>query len=261
MSGEATVYLPGPAMLPLIRAAVRLGDANLGAFAVIGGVAVSAGWPPIAPPPMSTPSSTTTARPTCDVLHPSPGAPTRPIGIASTSTGRRSRSSARAPSPERDLDGLDDRQIHFVAAHRWALETATPVTLIGDDGTRATLPMARPSALVAMKLHAIQDRRLVGGIDKRGSDAWDIYRLITDLDVDVIATELRSMLPSLTRVVVAAANDILVDSASRTRGWLRTGDAEMASVGSDDLIAAGMDLIERITVRVERRTLELARIT
>jgi hypothetical protein len=109
--------------------------------------------------------------------------------------------------------------------------------------------MARPSALIAMKLHAIQDRRLVGGNDKRGSDAWDIYRLITDLDVDGTAKELRSMLPSLTRVVSAAANEILIEHASRTRGWLRTGDAQMASVGSDDLIAAGIDLIERIAVR------------
>ena len=150
---------------------------------------------------------------------------------------------------ELDLEGLGDRQIHFAAAHRRALETATSVTLIGDDGTRATVPMARPSALVAMKLHAIQDRRFAGGSDKRGSDAWDIYRLITDLDVDETAKELRSMLPSLTRVVVAAANEILVERASRTRGWLRTGDAQMASVGSDDLIAAGIDLIERIAGR------------
>jgi hypothetical protein len=33
---------------------------------------------------------------------------------------------------ELDLDGLGDRQILFVAGHRWALETATPVTLTGD---------------------------------------------------------------------------------------------------------------------------------
>lgn len=46
---------------------------------------------------------------------------------------------------EQDLDGLDDRQILFVASHRWALETATPVTMTADGGVRATVPMARPA--------------------------------------------------------------------------------------------------------------------
>jgi hypothetical protein len=63
---------------------------------------------------------------------------------------------------EADLEGLDDLEIFFVAGHRWALETATPMRLTGDEGISATVPVARASALLAMKLHAIQDRRVVG---------------------------------------------------------------------------------------------------
>jgi hypothetical protein len=252
VSGEASVYLRGPAMLPLIRAAARLADADLGGFAVIGGVAVSArlGRAHRATTDVDTVVDDDRPPDAIDVLH-------HLTGATADSTHRhlvyieetKVEVIGTGAVTELDLEDLDDRQIHFVAAHRWALETATPVTLIGDDGTRANVPMARSSALIAMKLHAIQDRRLVGGSDKRGGDAWDIYRLITDLDVDTTAKELRSMLPSLIRVVIAAANEILVERASRTRGWLRTGDAEMASVASDDLIAAGTDLIERIAAR------------
>lgn len=252
MSGEATVYLAGPAMLPLIRATARLGDADLGGFAVIGGVAVSArlGRAHRATADVDTVVDDDRPPDALDVLHHLTGAtPDATHRHRVYIEGTKVEVIGTGAVTELDLEGLNDRQIHFVAAHRWALETATPVTLIGEDGTRATVPMARPSALVAMKLHAIQDRRLVGGSDKRGSDAWDIYRLITDLDIGGTAKELRSMLPSLTRVVVAAANEILVERASRTRGWLRTGDAQMASVGSDDLIAAGIDLIERIAGR------------
>jgi hypothetical protein len=147
---------------------------------------------------------------------------------------------------ESDLDGLDDRQILFVAGHRRALETATPLTLVGDDGVRATVPVARAGALVAMKLHAIQDRRAAGGNDKRAGDAWDIYRLLTDLDLAATAAELRSGSESLRRAVTAAAHRILVDRVGRTLGWLRQGDIEMASVSLDDLLGAGTELLRHL---------------
>ncbi|MCU1346411.1 MAG: hypothetical protein JWL70_2677 [Acidimicrobiia bacterium] len=145
-----------------------------------------------------------------------------------------------------DLDGLDAREILFVAAHRWALETATPVILLGDHGTRATVPMARASALVAMKLGAVQGRRAAGGVDKRASDAWDIYRLLTDVDVATTALEIQSALPGLQQAVAAAVRDILVDHAGRTHGWLRSGDSETASIRAEDLVAAGTDLLVRL---------------
>jgi hypothetical protein len=251
VSGEPTVHLPGSAMLPLIRAAARLAAVDLGAFAVIGGVAVTArlGRAHRATTDLDTvvdddlPPSAIEVLSHLDGATPDEAKPHR-VYI----DGTKVEVIGTGALTEADLDGLDDRQILFVAGHRWALEAATPVTLMGDDNSEATLPLARPSALVAMKLHAIQDRRLVGGIDKRGGDAWDIYRLLTDLDIETIAAELRSTMPPLLRVVAAAATDILVERAGRTRGWLRTGDAEMASVRAEDLEAAGMDLLRRLAV-------------
>ena len=83
-----------------------------------------------------------------------------------------------------DLDGLPDEQALFVTAHAWALESATAVTIIAVDdpqGRRVTARFATPSALVACKLHAIEDRHGVA-VDKRGSDALDLFRLLADLD-------------------------------------------------------------------------------
>ena len=48
---------------------------------------------------------------------------------------------------------------------------------------RVTAPFATPAALVAMKLHAIETRHGVGQ-DKRAGDAWDLYRILVDLDAD-----------------------------------------------------------------------------
>lgn len=146
-----------------------------------------------------------------------------------------------------DLDGLDDHQAFFVASHRWALETATPLTLTSDGGEQATVPVARASALLAMKLNAIQERRPHAGLDKRAGDAWDIYRLITDLGSATIARELRSAQPRLLTLVTEAAAQVLIDRAGRTRGWLRAGDDAMASVEVEDLVAAGTDLVAHLS--------------
>lgn len=71
----------------------------------------------------------------------------------------------------------------FVASHAWALDTATPLTVVAssDATAKASAPFATAGALVAMKLHAIETRA-AAGLDKRGGDAWDIYRLLVELD-------------------------------------------------------------------------------
>lgn len=249
MSGEETAHLAGQAVVPLVRAAARLADSELGRFAVIGGVAVTArlGRAHRATTDLDTVVDDDAPPDTLDVLRHLEGAT---FDAASTHRvyldGTKVEVIGTGAVEERDLDGLDDRQILFVASHRWALETATPVTMTADGGVRATVPMARASALVAMKLHAIQDRRVGGGLDKRAGDAWDIYRLLTDLDIPTTAADLQSTMAPLRRAVIAAAQEVLVDRAGRTSGWLRSGDAEMASVRADDLAAAGTNLLARL---------------
>ncbi len=249
MSGEETVHLAGPAMVPLVRAAARLAETELGRFAVIGGVAVTArlGRAHRATTDVDTVVDDDAPPDTLDVLRHLDGATFDAVDTHRVYLdGTKVEVIGTGAVGEPDLDGLDDRQILFVASHRWALESATPVTMTADDGARAIVPMARASALVAMKLHAIQDRRVGGGLDKRAGDAWDIYRLLTDLDISMTAAELQSTLEPLRRVVIAAANEILVERAGRTSGWLRSGDAEMASVRADDMAAAGTNLLARM---------------
>jgi hypothetical protein len=90
------------------------------------------------------------------------------------------------PVDSESFEGMTDLQTLFIGSHTWALETATPLTLVsGDDpSTRATSPFATPAALFAMKLHAIQDRRATSRMEKQGSDAIDLLRLLLDLDAD-----------------------------------------------------------------------------
>ena len=249
MSGEATAHLLGAAMLPLIRAAGRLAITDLGGFAVVGGVAVAArlGRAHRATIDIDTVVDDDTPPAALDVLRHLDGASTDDgPAYRVYLDGTKVEVIGTGAVTERDLEGLDGRQILFVGGHRWALETATPVTLVGEGGMRATVPMARASALVAMKLGAIGDRRATGGLDKRASDAWDIYRLLSDLDIGVISADVQSTMEPLRRAVAAAATEILVEHAGRTVGWLRSGDAEMASVSADDLIAVGTDLVARL---------------
>jgi hypothetical protein len=68
----------------------------------------------------------------------------------------------------------------FGLAHRWALETATPVTIsVADTELEFEIAVALPAALVAMKLNSIQGR---SEDRRRASDAWDIYRLLEALN-------------------------------------------------------------------------------
>jgi len=249
VSGDERVHLPGSAMAPLVHALARLAEAELGQFAVIGGIAVTArlGRAHRATADIDTVVDDDRPPPALEVLRDLDGAVSDQERAHRVYVdGTKVEVIATNAISEPDLDGLDDRQTLFVASHRWALETATSLTVSGDEGVRATVPFARPSALVAMKLHAIQDRRVASGLDKRAGDAWDIYRMLSDLDVAAIAAELDTALPSLRRVVIAAAREILVDRAGRTTGWLRGGDAAMASVAVDDLVAAGSNLLARL---------------
>lgn len=83
-----------------------------------------------------------------------------------------------------DLSWATDADALFVRSHTWALDTAQPVRLVaGDDPVEATAPIATAGALVAMKLHAIETRS-TARLDKRAGDAWDLYRILVDLDAD-----------------------------------------------------------------------------
>ena len=238
-------------MVRLVAAAARLSEARIGAYAIIGGVAVSARLEQThrstadldavvddltVPPAIEVISMLPTARP-------DPESPHRIFveGIKVEIQGTE-------PLLPGDLTGLTEKQTLYVGAHRYALESATAVTLVaGDADVRATVPVATPGALVCMKLHAIQDRSPARGMDKRASDAWDIYRLLLDLDrTGDVREEIRDLDPLLRSAAAAALRKVFVDRAHQTSGWLRAGDDTMASVRAEELEALAVAVLTAI---------------
>lgn len=227
-------------MVPLVRAISAVVESDLGAYAIVGGIAVTArlGHAHRATTDVDTVVDETTPPDAVETLlsrdgvEPDPTAPHR-VYIEGTKVellGVR-------PLDEADLVGVTDDDALFVAAHSWALETATPLTVVAttDGDVTATAPFAIPGGLFAMKLHAIQTRSSIGA-DKRSGDAWDLYRLLLDLDTGGVVRAQLAVAPSRLRQLVAEATDrVLGSGANRTVGWLRAGDDQMASVTADEL--------------------------
>lgn len=252
-SGGELVVLPGPAMVELVRAVGVVAAAKLGRFAVVGGVAV-------------TTRLATAHRATVDVdavVEEGPAFSAVEALLTTPGTMRDPERAQRvwihgtkvellgvAALDDRDLEGIPANDALFVASHAWALDTATHVTVAtgGADGVQATAPFATPAALVATKLHAIEDRRPAGGVDKRVSDAFDIYRLLVDLDGDgAVRGAFGEAPPTLRALVRAAAERVLVTNAGRMQGWLRQGDPTTAAVTADELRYLGRPLVESLT--------------
>lgn len=72
----------------------------------------------------------------------------------------------------------DPAQRLFVCAHRFAYESATPVTFVGTSN-RATVRVASVEALISMKAHALRFGRHQRRATKRASDLYDVIRLVT----------------------------------------------------------------------------------
>ena len=112
-----------------------------------------------------------------------------------------------------------ERSRLFVVAHRWALESATECTVaVVNTGVRETLPVATSAAIVAMKLHSIQDRT---DDRKRASDAWDLYRL---LDSHNRSGEISRAFVAGPDLLAGLADDalsrIFKSAATQTRRWV-----------------------------------------
>lgn len=112
----------------------------------------------------------------------------------------------------------DDRDRLFIAAHRWALDTATPVAVDTTPPTgERRLMVATPAALAATKTHALVGRR-AGNEHKTASDLLDIVMLFETFDRDAALTEqLRAAPYDLVRLVAGQLRRFLTDPQRRTR--------------------------------------------
>jgi hypothetical protein len=243
-SGADTIVLAGPAMVGLVRAVAAIGAAGLTRY----GIAVTArlGRAHRATTDVDTVVDDTAPPDAVEAMLALPDSDADPahahrVWVAGTKV----EFLGVQPITDADLDGVADADALFVAAHAWALEGATDLTVIAqeDRNVAATAPFATPAALVAMKLHAIQTRSVLG-LDKRASDAWDMYRILLDLDADGSVTAALAASPApLRRLVFDAMNRVLIDGAARTSGWLRAGDDQMGVVRADELRALAATVV------------------
>lgn len=154
--------------------------------------------------------------------------------------------------PEVEDLPTDELDRSFVIAHSWALATAEPMHVMACTNEGQTLAsvhvdVAIPAALVAMKLHAIRQRRDVT-LAKRGSDAYDMYRLLSVRDLDGSIAEALAHAPAtLGTWSVIQIEELFVTEADRTLLWIRNAlAAGTVSVVADDLVAVGDAFIGRV---------------
>jgi hypothetical protein len=254
-SGDSPVVLLGHPAAALVRAVGSIARAPVGPYAIVGGVAVAVR--------LGTAHRATTDVDT--VVHDA----TRPAAIEVLSAlsgavrdvatehrvfldGTKIELLEVGDIGSGDLDGVPENDALFVASHAWALESATFADVVANEqpDERVTARFATPPALVAMKLHAIQDRSATSGIDKRAGDGWDIFRLLLDLDGSgAVRSELTEAPRPLRELLVEAVDRVLVAGAARTSGWMRSGDEVMGSVTPDQLRAVGGPLLDALRIR------------
>lgn len=229
-------------MAGLVRAIAALGAAGLGRYAVVGGIAVTArlGQAHRATADVDAVVDETTPPDAVEAVLALPNSERDTGGEHRVWVqGTRVEFLPVEPIVASDLDGVPPGDALFVASHTWALDRATPLTVVAeqDVAISATAPFATPGALVAMKLHAIETRSRTGE-HKRGGDAWDLYRILLDLDIDgAVTAELVGAPDPLRGLMAEAVARVLVDGAARTVGWMRGGDDRMASVHVEELRA------------------------
>lgn len=126
---------------------------------------------------------------------------------------------ATSPITDQDLEGLDDQNRLFVAAHRWAFESGRPsrMTTIGSEPLDALV--ASTASLVATKCHAIGFPTSRRRATKHASDLLDLFRLVQlhNRGGD-LSRELREAPAGLARIIADIAHrEAIANAASAAK--------------------------------------------
>lgn len=162
------------------------------------------------------------------------------------------------PFGEAKVDVLEVRQVELddpsddptdrlhASSHAWAFESATDVVLcVVVDGVlmvEATVPVAEPGPLVAMKLQAVMDR----GAEKQGTDLQDIVRLLLDRDVRDRCLDQIERCPKLMALDIAEHAELWFD---------RKGKASLRAIhatGGEDIRAEDLDVVLDLLMQATR---------
>jgi len=141
-----------------------------------------------------------------------------------------------------DLPDDDPKSRLFVCAHRYAFETATAVTFVGDTET-ATVRVATVDALISMKTHALRyastQRRMV----KRSSDLFDLFLLALTTRAATVLDNAPWDLRGQCRSALAADLEDIEAAAAVLR---RSPVPAINSVDADTLTSVVADLLDRL---------------
>jgi predicted nucleotidyltransferase len=253
MASGSDVVLEGPALVGLIRAVAALGQSGLDDYVIVGGVAVAArlGQAHRATTDVDTVIDEVAHPDAIEALLARADALPDPTGEHRVQLGgTKVEIIGVGPIDDDSFKGMTELQTLFVASHTWALATATSLTLVAgaDPTVRATAPFATPAALFAMKLHAIQDRRPTSRLEKRGSDALDLYRLMLERDADGSLRSALTGAPAPLRYAArVAAQKVLIDGAARTRGWLSAVGNQTGRVTADELRYLAQPVVDALS--------------
>lgn len=139
--------------------------------------------------------------------------------------------------------------------HRLAFDTRTPVQLVvrPDRGrsTSATIDVARPAALVAVKLGISESVGRQRDPRKVGSDAYDVVRLMQRLGPDALADELRSLAdPDFVERIADLAHRHLVLQVDRTAAAIvRSSVQGVERIDPAQLELLGQGFVRRLTTK------------
>ena len=141
---------------------------------------------------------------------------------------------------EIDVPSDDPGDRLHAAAHAWANDTATDVTIevIRIDGNRfdVTTPVAEPGPLVAMKLQAVMNRSL----EKQGTDLLDIVRLTLDQGTRrVVLAQIAELDPSVASDIALHVDLWFVQRRSESIRWISV-------VGGDDVDVDDLELVSEL---------------
>ncbi len=231
----------------LVHTTARLASADLGAYALVGGLAVMCRLAAVHRVTQDVDTVTDTTVPTAvEVITSSIGVPDPSNPHRVLIEGVKVDVIDTESLEYRDLEGveLDDRL--FVVSHRWALDTATDTEIVAGR-EHASIRVATPSALVAMKAGAV-----LGGRPrephKRASDLYDLYRLVLEYDrPGGIGDALVTSPFGLGHLVADALRTRVIEEPERAVRWLLDGGPDMSAVTAEDLRAVLGPLIGRLT--------------
>jgi hypothetical protein len=141
------------------------------------------------------------------------------------------------------IDGIDDGPRLFVAAHRWALVTAEPLTLATSTSEPFTVDVATPAALLATKCHAVGYARSQRRATKHGGDMLDVYRLIDAHDRDgELAAKIHEAPGDLAPVIARVIGTEILANPAKAAGSMTS--ASPTPIDPDDLVASLEAFIE-----------------